>query len=128
MGSKDNERQPHALVVEDESVVRHLICSVLNMAGYRCTEAADGEEALDILSRAGDDMPTIGLLDLSMPKMDGVDLAGAIKSNYPGIPLVAVTGTARTFDLEDLLGAGFDAVLAKPFDNKHLLEICGELS
>ena len=120
--------QLRALVVDDEAVVRKMMATLLSDAGFDCIEADSGEKALSVLKDAGDQLPAIGLLDLKMPGMDGVDLANAMQRDHPDVPIVAVTGSMKMYDIEDLLKAGFAAILTKPFKPERLQKLCQQLA
>lgn len=79
------------LVVEDEALVRGVICRTLREKGYTVLEARDGAEALDVL--AGTDKPVgLVLTDLVMPKMGGVELGKRLKTDYPQIKVIYASG------------------------------------
>ena len=69
-------RKPRLLVVDDEDDFRKLIAEALKIEGYAVTEARDGEEALKLSRQASFDL---ALLDIRMPKMDGISMIEAIK-------------------------------------------------
>ena len=63
----------HILVVEDDSKLRHLFCTVLRKLGYTCTEAENGQAAIDVLDNTYIDLI---ISDIMMPVMDGYSFAG----------------------------------------------------
>ncbi|MFL5496501.1 MAG: response regulator [Gemmatimonadales bacterium] len=81
-----------ALVVDDEELVCRLTARMLTDAGLRVLEAHDGEEALTLLGSLG--ARAIGLVvsDVSMPKMNGDELAMVIGQQWPAIPVLLVSG------------------------------------
>jgi CheY-like chemotaxis protein len=89
---------------------------VLEWEGYRVTCAANGQEALDCLR--GEDPPSVILLDLKMPVMDGFQLRQELKQDpaLAAIPVVAVSG------LRDAPGVDAAAWVQKPFEPKELLD------
>src|ERR1039458_4115406 len=81
-----NER---ILVVDDETIIRELICSILTQAGFDCRPVTSGREALALLH--SDDSYSIVLSDLIMQGMDGLSLLARIRQEHPDIPVVMVT-------------------------------------
>lgn len=112
---------PRVLVVEDNPdnmvTVKAIIkrsCSVI--------EACDGEQGL---ARALEELPDIILLDVSLPKMDGIEVVKALKGHVKtsSIPVIAVTARAMKEDREIYLAAGFDDYVTKPIDHELLLGV-----
>jgi len=105
------------LVVEDEPKIAELARDYLEHAGYAVRIAVDGEAALASVAR---DKPDLVVLDLGLPKLDGLDVTRAIRrdSNLPVIML-----TARDGELDKLLGLelGADDYLTKPFSPRELV-------
>jgi CheY-like chemotaxis protein len=79
------------LVVDDEVAIRSLIQYTLEDLGYTVLTAEHGEQALELLDRAGDDIVMV-LLDLVMPVMDGAETAAAIKSRRADVPILVMSG------------------------------------
>jgi two-component system cell cycle sensor histidine kinase/response regulator CckA len=79
------------LVVEDEEPVRNMVKETLQDAGYRVFDAADGEEALELMSRSRDPIHLV-LTDVIMPKKDGRSLATRVASLYPETKILFMTG------------------------------------
>ena len=99
------------LVVDDELMTRHVLGGWLSKAGYTVKAAADGREAMEVVSRM---VPDLIVLDLMMPAMTGFEVLGALRTNkdWSDIPVIVLTATmgysAGHLDV--------DAVLYKPFD------------
>ncbi len=107
------------LVVEDEEMVRELVCMLLQEKGYTVIEAEDGEDALHRLEQ---DEVQIDLLltDVVMPKMGGRELYRTLKAARPGLKVLFVSGyTGGLVDQDDLSEPGA-AFLAKPFSADSL--------
>jgi len=102
------------LVVDDNTDVRAYVRSVLESA-YRVVEEDDGESALEVIRS---ELPDLIVADVMMPKMDGLTLARALKSDpmTDAIPLVLLTARAAPEDQVVGLETGADAYLLKPFD------------
>jgi CheY-like chemotaxis protein len=105
------------LVIEDDSANLRLMVLLLKAAGYQVTGVPSGGEGLEAARR---DLPDLILCDGRMPDMSGFEVARQIRSDTEtaGIPMVAVTGLARDSDHSELLAAGFNGYISKPFDIK----------
>lgn len=113
---------PKVLVVDDEPDVL-LLCRVnLEFEGYRVTEAADGEAALDQMRS---DRPDVVLLDVMMPKMDGWEVLRTVKEDddLKDIPIVMLT--ARVQDQDQIRGwsEGAADYITKPFSPLALSQV-----
>ncbi|VVN04022.1 response regulator [Pseudomonas fluorescens] len=110
----------HVLIVEDMPSVRMFVTEVLEDAGYRCTQAADIETALERLQND----PSINLLltDVGLPRMSGRELADVARGWREGLPILFMTGYAETaINRQVFLGSGMD-MLVKPFQISELLD------
>lgn len=97
------------LIVDDEPVVRALLCVALEPAGARIIEAADGSEALESAWR---ERPDVVVLDVGLPKLSGIDVCRALKTNPSPPHVILITGDAL---LDEIDACGADGVVAKPF-------------
>ncbi|WP_434768749.1 response regulator [Pseudomonas triticicola] len=110
----------HVLIVEDMATVRLFVTEVLEDAGYRCTQAADIESALERLQND----PSIDLLltDVGLPRMSGRELADVARGWNDGLPILFMTGYAETaLNRQVFLGTGME-MLVKPFQISELLD------
>ena len=110
----------HVLIVEDMATVRLFVTEVLEDAGYRCTQAADIESALERLQND----PSIDLLltDVGLPRMSGREMADVARGWHEGLPILFMTGYAETaLNRQVFLGTGMD-MLVKPFQISELLD------
>jgi len=116
---RDPATQERILVVDDEESIREVVCSMLTLAGYSCTAAASGNEALALLA-SGEEFELM-LSDLMMAEMQGDILLERAKERFPDMPVIMVTAVS---DLSVALGAirngAYDYVL-KPFERDQLL-------
>ena len=87
-------------------------------------EAGDGVEAL---SRMASTAPQMAIVDLDMPKMDGMEFARRAKDANPAFPVVIVTGYAKFYSPEEILATGVDAFLQKPIHMERLFEVIEKL-
>jgi CheY-like chemotaxis protein len=108
------------LVAEDNPLNFELVHELLDARGHEVEWARDGEEAL-ALARTG--RFELLLLDLHMPKLDGLAVVRAIRSEAPlrDLRVIALTADAMVGVREDLFAAGVDAYLSKPLDLDALL-------
>src|SRR5436190_2892185 len=114
------------LIVDDEPALRLLIRETLGSNNYRIVEAADGEEALAAVER---EHPRLVLLDVAMPRLDGVEACRRIKSNPAtrDIIVVMLSAKGQEVDRQRGLDAAADAYLTKPFSPLQLLRLVDTL-
>src|SRR5262249_1327657 len=108
------------LIVDDNPTNRDILAARLAMHGYDLSQAADGEEAL---AAAKTLIPDLVLLDVMMPKLNGIDACRLLKNDptLPFIPVILVTAKADTQDVIAGLEAGADEYLTKPVDQAALV-------
>jgi adenylate cyclase len=111
---------PRILVVDDSEESRDIIVTRLHVHGYDTSEAADGEAGLAAVSEY---VPDLILLDVTMPKLDGIEVCRRLKSDSsrPFTPIIILTARADTKDVVAGLDAGADEYLTKPIDHAALL-------
>jgi two-component system cell cycle response regulator CpdR len=112
------ERPITVLVAEDNPAVREFIVRSLASAGYKVTEAADGQQALEALTR---EKFTVLVTDIVMPNVDGIALAMKATRLFPDLRIVMISGYAQERMRAHNLDALVHQVIAKPFS---LEEIC----
>lgn len=107
------------LLVEDNPVTIDVIMKELEFLGYDCIVAEDGKKAVDMSSSR---LPDLIVMDISLPKMDGLEAATLIRNNpkTQSIPILAATARALPGDREKCLRAGCDDYIAKPFTHREL--------
>lgn len=110
------------LVVEDNRDNLLVITAVLEEAGYKYITATDGLKAV---ARAREALPALILMDMQLPGLGGLEAAKQIKSDptLAGTPIVALTAMAMRGDREEILAAGLDDYLAKPFEPQELMQL-----
>ncbi|OGP30357.1 MAG: hypothetical protein A2038_05745, partial [Deltaproteobacteria bacterium GWA2_57_13] len=107
------------LLVEDNPATIDVIMKELEFLGYDCIVAEDGKKAVELsVSRS----PDLIIMDISLPKMDGLEAATLIRGNpkTKAIPILAATARALPGDKEKCLQAGCDDYIAKPFTHREL--------
>ena len=127
---QENEKFPdlHILLAEDNDVNQMVVEKWLHRRGWKITIVRDGLEVLDALERETFDLI---LMDIQMPKMDGMRTTKAIRSQeeqtQQHIPIIALTAHAMEGDRERFLRVGMDAYIAKPLRSQQLysaIEAC----
>jgi CheY-like chemotaxis protein len=109
------------LVVDDEEELRELIRHVLERAGHAVACARDGREASSVLTTRSFD---VVVTDMLMPDQDGLELITELKSKYPAVKIVAMSGGGQIGSdqyLSMAKGFGADVLLRKPFTHQTLL-------
>jgi len=106
------------LLVDDEQDVRDLVSEILSRAGYTVRTASDGRDAIEVLDHV---RPSVIIMDLQMPVMNGAEFRQAQRRNreWIKIPTVVMTGTTD----EPLLDLAIEETLKKPVRALKLLEI-----
>lgn len=119
----DAQKKP-ILLVDDNDLNRDIANEILSMMGYKCEEAANGEEALKLFTQSGADHYSLIFMDLQMPVMDGFDATKAIRaSKAPDgatIPIIAMSANTFANDVQKSLEAGMNEHISKPLDLKAL--------
>ena len=104
------------LVVDDIYTNRYLLSELIRLSGYEPVEAANGQEAIEILKNQEID---IVFMDIEMPVMNGIEATQYIRRELdPGvnaIPIIALTAHNPDLFFEDFSEAGFDELITKPF-------------
>jgi adenylate cyclase len=111
---------PRILIVDDEPMNLDILHARLNVHGYEILTATDGEEALAVATAQ---RPDLILLDIMMPKVDGIDVCRHLKADasLPFMPIILVTAKADSKDVVAGLEAGADEYLTKPVDQAALV-------
>lgn len=102
------------LVVDDEEAIRQVAAEVLGQAGYEVMVACDGRQALELFTPATRTYRVV-LLDLSMPRLDGLETYKMIRELKSVVPVVLMSGYEEEAALERFAGLGIRAFLQKPF-------------
>ena len=111
------------LVVEDDGIVRHTICIMLEQEGYEVATADDGFDALMHLQH---EMPDVMISDLNMPQMSGFELLSVVRRRFPNILVIATSGAYDSLGVPS--GVIADAFYAKGQESaKQLLDIVADL-
>jgi DNA-binding response OmpR family regulator len=109
---------PRVLVVEDEAPMRMALEDVLTAAGYRVLVAPDGRTGLEA---AVEEKPDLVLLDVMLPKLDGLALCSELRRLGQATPVLMLTARGQVEDRVAGLDRGADDYLVKPFSTEELL-------
>lgn len=114
------------LIVEDEFDSAQMVSKILTHHKIEVTVAHNGQEALDVLTAL---VPTIIVMDLSMPEMDGWTTLMEIRANpnTAHIPVVAMTAYHSVNVAQDAIAAGFDAYFPKPVEPGTFVQSLSEI-
>jgi CheY-like chemotaxis protein len=110
------------LIVEDDTDSREMLGELIASLGHRALQAAD---AIEALRHAGESRPDMALIDLSLPEVDGCEVARRLRAGSGGqsIRLIALTGYSDGATRETAQAAGFDDFLVKPLMPEALAEL-----
>ena len=119
MEARREQNAPRVLIVDDHEDNVELLRARLESWGYRAEAAGDGAEALRMIEASP---PDLVLLDVMMPKMDGIEVARRVKGNpaLPFIPIIMQTALDATENKVEGLEAGADDYITKPIDFAEL--------
>jgi two-component system response regulator MprA len=113
----DYERSPRILVVEDDDAIAQVLQRSLRLEGYDVKIAGDGVTALD---EAHAFLPDLIILDLGLPRLDGIEVARRLRQS-DDVPILVLTARDAVEARVEGLDAGADDYLVKPFERQELL-------
>ncbi len=113
--------KPKVLVIEDNEQNMYLVTFILEKNGYEVVQAWDGREGIELAGRV---KPTLVLLDIQLPVMDGYAVARELRRNpaLDDVPIVAVTSYAMVGDRERILAAGCNGYIEKPINPETFMD------
>jgi CheY-like chemotaxis protein len=112
------------LLVDDDPQLTHVVSMFFEIEGYAVLVARGGRQALDILTQT---RPDIVLLDLMMPDVDGLEVCRQIRADPRMKDLPVAVFTAAEMRQEELMGAGADSFIVKPYSLDGLKKVVEEL-
>jgi CheY-like chemotaxis protein len=112
------------LVIDDNTEARELLREILEAKGYTVFEAGDGQEALELMDRT---LVNLAIVDLDMPRVNGLEFTQRAKTVNPVLPVIMVTAYAQFYSPAEILAAGVDAFLLKPIDRARLMKAIEQL-
>ncbi|MCA9958807.1 MAG: response regulator [Anaerolineales bacterium] len=113
------------LVVDDDAIIRHMLRMLLEMEDYVVFEAEDGVDALEKLNAS---LPRAMILDVMMPRMDGIRLCKLLRAQpqTATLPIIMLSGKTQMGADQEGLAAGANAYLRKPMDVAQLLQLLSQ--
>jgi DNA-binding response OmpR family regulator len=114
------------LVADDDPDIVALVSAVLRRAGFDVVEASDGAEALELLRTR---RPQLAVLDISMPKLDGMEVLQFMRAEpeSSAVPVVLLSARAQEADVRDGYAQGASKYVRKPFSPRELVAVVREL-
>ncbi len=108
------------LVVDDDPDIVDLLRIRLELSGHTVRTASDGERGWEAIL---DEVPDLAVLDVSMPRLDGLSLTRRLRGHAEtvGLPILVLTAAVQTADAEEAIAAGATAYAKKPFSPKALV-------
>lgn len=107
----------HILLVDDNQVLLDILSRIIHREGFSTLLAQSGEEALELL---GKEKVCAIISDIAMPGMNGLELLVAVKEKQPSLPVILITGHGGDFTREQVIAAGADGFVTKPFKNTEI--------
>lgn len=112
--------QMQVLVVDDDAIVIKSCSRILESEGFDVATTHDAEEAPKIVRRRDFDLL---LIDVKMPKRDGISLVKELTRDFPEIPIVVMSGYPTPGTIADVLGSGAKKFISKPFKPDELISV-----
>jgi CheY-like chemotaxis protein len=112
------------LVIDDNMEMRELLKEYLQSKGYTVFDAGDGQEALDLMAKT---VLNLAIVDLDMPRMNGLEFTKKAKAQNPGFPIIMVTAYSQFYSPGEIFASGVDAFLQKPIDLARLIKAIEQL-
>lgn len=107
------------LYVEDETTTRELVTNMLKLYGYNCIVAENGQQGLELYRRH---TPEIVLSDIMMPAMNGLEMARAIRKDFPEVQFIFMTALGESKFILEAIDIGVSQYVVKPVEISKLLE------
>lgn len=113
------------MVADDSDAIRLVLQDILSIGSHEIVaEAVNGEEAIAKFSEV---QPDVLLLDLAMPKKDGITVLKEIMANHPTAKVILITASDNQNIINECLSVGATAFISKPFDFDHILKLINEI-
>ena len=114
------------LFVDDEEMIVEMVCYRLSRWGFKVTGLSDCRQALELMENDPHSFDLV-ITDLSMPHMEGTEVAQRIRKLNPDVPIILSTGYSRDLTEEELEGFGIDALILKPVLDQELIALINRL-
>ena len=105
------------LIAEDEPTLGSLVCEYLRSRAYEVHYAANGQEAIELYLST---KPDLLVLDIMMPRLDGLEVAQKVRQDNPQVPIIFLTAKSQSKDVVEGFKAGANDYLKKPFSMEEL--------
>ena len=113
------------MLADDSEAIRQVLRDILSIGEHEVVgESIDGEETVIKFDEV---KPDLLLLDLAMPKKDGLTVVREITANHPGAKIIIITATDNQEIIKDCIEAGAKAHISKPFDFDNVLKMISEI-
>ncbi|HZT24923.1 MAG TPA: response regulator [Pseudolabrys sp.] len=116
--------QPTVLLVEDETLISHLVADVLAERGFAVYEVASAEEALDYIGRGGP--VDVLFTDVNLPGIDGAELADRVRALHPDLPILYASGRYHAADIASMVSRSI--FVSKPYDPTDVCSLLRRLT
>jgi two-component system chemotaxis response regulator CheY len=114
------------LIVDDSRTSRKILRDLLESAGHTVVgEAKNGEESFGLYEQLKPDLVT---MDITMPVLDGLGALKLLMKSHPEAKVVMITAAGQQKNVLEALKAGATDCIAKPFDNKHVLDVIDKVT
>jgi len=115
------------LIIDDDNIIRRMLCRMVSKAGYEVLDAADGQAGIELFRENEIDLV---ITDLIMPEKEGIEMIMELKTDFPDVKIIAMSGGAKMgpeeyLQMADALGA--QRTLKKPIDRDDLLGAIEEI-
>lgn len=122
-GKKTMKKTIKLLLIDDNEDFRVALKHLLT-PNFEVIEAGNGEQALEKLTS---ELPDMAIVDLDMPKMNGIEFCRRAKRDRPGLPIIMVTAYSQFYSSKEVIAAGIDAFLQKPIEGERIMEVINQL-
>ena len=106
------------LIAEDSSVIQNLTRKILGQQNYEIDAVKNG---MEVMSKFESEAYDLILMDIHMPKKDGMECAREIRKSNKEMPIIAITGNANNYSMDDFNEAGINDYLPKPLNYDQML-------
>ncbi len=113
------------LVIDDDKELRNILAEVLTMDGHAVTAAEDGFSGIE---KYRSQSPELVITDLSMPRVDGLEVLKSLAADFANVPIIVITGSSDIETMKEVLSLNANRILRKPFEADMLLDAVGLLT
>jgi len=106
------------LLIDDDKIILNILTNIVEHEGYESLKAQSAEDAIELMKSSKVDLI---ISDIVLPQMNGLELLVSIKENNPNIPVILITGHSGKYQEKDVMSAGADGFITKPFRNLEIL-------